>query len=284
MRRYSQIILLFALMLLTACGDENPFAEPTEEESSVKKSKSSGTPDSDPTAGIAVATLAEVSDCTTSSANVLYYVKDESKFYYCTTDGILTELASLKGATGTTGPTGATGSAGAGYTLVDLSGLTATEITGRASNNTGVNQFASGTGAVAPTNVTNSVDAVDGALADPLTYATATTGLATGFGCYSFDLGPALGGASMAFGMVYAKVGVLVSASTATLSLRFESSVSGTAGSYLLGSTQTIVATTAEKVIYPSMTFFGRYLNFCIQGNGTRNHILRLYQLYFRKA
>lgn len=281
------LFMLFALIsspLITSCGSNNPFAEPSASEGTTKKAKGSGTPDTNPSAGVAVATLQDIADCTSATANVLYYVTSESKFYYCTDAGDLNELSSLKGSTGTTGTTGATGADGDGYTLADLSVLTATEITSVASNNTGTNQFAAGTGAAAPSNVTNAVDAADAAIADPTAYATATAGLATGWGCYSFDMGPVLGGAAFGFGMVYAKVGILVSATTATINLRFESSGSGAAGSYLLGSTETVVGTTTEKIIYPSTTFFGRYLSYCVQGNASRNHILRIYQLYFRKA
>jgi hypothetical protein len=182
-----------------------------------------------------------------------------------------------KGDTGETGAKGDKGEAGAGIKPVNLS-------VSSASNATGTNVFATGTGFVAPTNLLDAVDSVDFGDGEnfvaPSRFSQATLGLNSGFGCFKLNLTPALGAAGFTQGTVLAKIGLLTSTGSQTAAMRWESSMTGAANSYLLQPNLSAPITNSERIFYPVGEVAGKSVQLCVQGSTSRNIIVRLYQVF----
>lgn len=239
---------------------------------------------SNPGSGEVVATLNEV-NCTQTTRRSIYYVEESEQLYYCNSSNELVQLQTGSNVSDTIGSTGPQGPAGVGYERNPLTGLYSTDITSIASNNTGTNAYAAGTGFAAPNNLANINDTADfdrTELALATTYSQAVLGMTNNFGCYQFDLG-ALGGTSqMLFGVAAAKIGIRATANTAT-TIQWMFSPTAAANSYYLAGADSATATATETVIYPTTTFFSRFLALCVRGSTSRNITVRFYQLEIRK-
>lgn len=258
-------LLLFCLMG-TSCSQESL---PEDEAASVSTELAGSN---------VVATYSDIPACGIDDDGKLYFTSDTGTYYFCTAES-LEPLTSAGGEASV----GATGPAGPGFSFRDLSMLNASHIQTSASGNTGTNAFASGTGAANLSAPTLIVDAADAALSDitaAATSASATTGLTTSYGCIQVDLQPALSGASLGRGYAYAKIGLTTSTGTANVPLRWETSATGVASSFLLGATLTAPSTTTERIFYVSSEFLGRFVSLCMQGSTSRNYTLKVYQFY----